>query len=82
MSHDVHCRQLLHHICEYMDGELDAETCAELEAHLAECPDCRSLLDSLRKTVSLYRRCVPDDLPPDVRARLHAALNLPPPDAH
>ncbi|GAB4412515.1 MAG: hypothetical protein Kow00123_26310 [Anaerolineales bacterium] len=81
MRDDAHCQQLLHRICEYMDGELDTGTCAELEAHLAECSDCRSLLDSLRKTVSLYRRCVPDDLPPDVRARLLAALNLPPPDA-
>lgn len=81
MNKDAHCQRLLDRICEYMDGELDASTCAQLKAHLAECPDCRSLLDSLRKTVSLYRRCVPDDLPPDVRARLHAALNLPPPDA-
>ncbi len=81
MSQDAHCRQVLHRICEYIDGELDAAACAELEAHLAECPDCRTLLDGLRKTVALYRRCVPDDLPPDVRARLLAALNLPPPEA-
>ncbi len=81
MSPDAHCQQLLERICEYMDGELDAGMCAQLEAHLTECPDCRTLLDSLRKTVSLYRHCVPDDLPPDVRARLHAALNLDAPDA-
>lgn len=81
MSQDAHCRQVLDHICEYMDGELDAALCAELEAHLAACPDCRALLDSLRETVALYRRCVPNDLPPDVRARLHAALSLDAPDA-
>jgi anti-sigma factor RsiW len=76
MTHDAHCQQLLEQICEYMDGELEPGMCVDLETHLAECADCRAALESLRKTVALYRRCAPDELPPEVRARLDAILDL------
>ncbi len=34
----------------YVDGELSAEEAADVEAHLAECPECRAELERIRGT--------------------------------
>lgn len=70
------CTTILAQLSDYVDGTLAAQMCAELESHLAECPDCRAVVDSFRKTVLLYRRCEPDALPEDVRERLYKVLHL------
>ncbi len=76
MSHGMKCQEILEQLSAYIDDELEARLCAEIEAHLAGCPDCRAMVDTLRKTVTLYRECEPDDLPPDVRDRLYKVLRL------
>jgi anti-sigma factor RsiW len=65
---------------DYLDGELAAEAKARLEHHVADCPDCRGLLHSLRRMLRrLERLPPPSDMPnPDhiaaaVRTRLHEA---------
>jgi anti-sigma factor RsiW len=70
------CQDLLGELSGYVDGELEAALCAELEAHLAECPDCRVMVDTLRKTIVLYRSQSRADLPADVQARLYKVLEL------
>lgn len=64
---------------EYIDGELPADLCRELEQHLAECPDCQIVYDTLTKTISLYHTLGETDstLPPDVETRLFRRLHLP-----
>jgi anti-sigma factor RsiW len=69
-------KELLAELCDYVDGELDAALCAELEAHLAGCPDCRVLVDTLRRTIILYRTQSRPEIPADVKARLYSVLNL------
>ncbi len=70
-----HCKELLEQICDYIDGELETALCAELERHLAGCPDCRVIVDTTRKTISLYRQFTqPLDLPAGVTDRLWQAL--------
>jgi len=76
MKHSAHCKEILSQLSDYIDGELAACLCTELEAHLADCPDCQVMVDTLRKTIVLYRGCLPDELPSDVRTRLHAVLRL------
>lgn len=72
------CQELLGQVSEYIDGELEAALCAELEAHLAECPDCRVMVDTLRRTILLYQAEAPGALPEDVKGRLFRVLNLDP----
>lgn len=73
--HTVRCQDLLAEVSDYIEGELDPGVCAELEAHLAGCENCRIVVDTTRKTVLVYRRLGPPDiLPPDVTRRLWAAL--------
>lgn len=47
---------------DYLDGELPAERAARLERHVAECAECATLLDELRRVVA--RAQALDDQPP------------------
>lgn len=72
----VECRDHLDGLSDYVDGELDPALCAEIERHMAECGDCRIVVDTLRKTISLYRNHGHEDVPEDAKARLYAVLKL------
>jgi anti-sigma factor RsiW len=72
-----HCKALLGELSDYVDGELAANLCAELERHLETCPDCRIVVDTLRKTISLYHQAnETTPLPDDVKQRLYRSLHL------
>ena len=79
MSEHVHtpqCKQLLGSLSEYIDGDLQAELCAQLEEHLKDCDNCRVVVNTLRKTIELYEQTPEPDLPQDVRERLFFKLEL------
>lgn len=77
----MHCHNLLGSLSDYVDGELEAEFCAEIDRHMAECGNCRAVVDTLRRTVYLYREHGHEDLPDEARDRLYAVLQLHKPDA-
>jgi anti-sigma factor RsiW len=70
------CRALLGSLSDYVDGTAGDELCRELERHLAECEDCRIVVDTLKKTVYLYHANTETNLPVGVRERLFKRLNL------
>lgn len=71
------CRELLGELSDYVNGDLGESLCAELERHLADCENCRIVVDTLRKTVYLYRAAAaPQALPPEVQERLFKRLDL------
>ena len=71
------CRKMLGDLSEFVDGELSEEMCAEIERHLATCENCRVVVDTLKKTVSLVQsEPAEPDLPQGVRERLYHCLNL------
>lgn len=73
-KHD--CRPLLDQLSDYVDGEAAPALCAEIERHLAGCPDCQVVVDTLDNTVKLYH-ALPDSTPPeDARTRLFSVLNI------
>lgn len=80
MSEHVHtpqCKQLLGNLSEYIDGELQAELCAEIDHHLKDCDNCRIVVNTLRKTIELYEQMnEPVGLPDPVRERLFLKLDL------
>ena len=73
-----HCRYLLGSLSEYIDATLQGEICEEIERHLQECENCRIVVDTLRKTISIVRATNCDDpsMPEDVRERLYKCLDL------
>jgi anti-sigma factor (TIGR02949 family) len=61
------CKALFAKLSEYLDGEIDAEDCAHVDAHLADCPPCRDFLESLRRTVRLVQSDPAGGLPEEAR---------------
>lgn len=71
------CRHLLESLSDYVDGELEEQLCAELERHLESCENCQIVVDTLRRTVSLYKVInAESEMPEDVRKRLYHRLEL------
>jgi predicted anti-sigma-YlaC factor YlaD len=72
------CRTLLAALSEYVDGDVNESVCSEIERHLADCENCRTVVDSLRKTVQLYHNTAGESpvLPGEVRERLYRCLGL------
>ncbi len=70
------CHLLLEKLSDYLDGEVSAELCAEIEHHLDGCDDCRVVVDTLRKTMALYRELPQPELPLEARLRLYKSLDL------
>lgn len=56
------CRQAVQLLSDHLDGRLSSGDADRLEAHLAECADCREYLDQLRATIDALGRVEPDDL--------------------
>ncbi len=76
-QHSPHGQQLLGSLSDYIDGQLQAELCAEIEQHIIECDNCRVVVNTLRKTVELYQqKPVQTGLPDAVRERLFYKLHL------
>jgi len=71
------CREVFSLLSEYLNLELPADACQEIETHLAGCPPCIEFAESLRKTVELCRQYQPAELPEpigkDAREQLLAA---------
>jgi anti-sigma factor RsiW len=71
------CPELIHELSDYIDELADPAICAEIERHLRDCPDCTIMVDTLRKTITLYRdNELKTSLPGDVRKRLYHVLDL------
>jgi RNA polymerase sigma-70 factor (ECF subfamily) len=68
------CKKLLGEMSEYVDGELSSDLCRELEAHLHDCPNCRVMLDSLTKTIRVFREENEEPLPEALKESLRTAL--------
>ena len=47
------CPDVLMQFSRHLEGEIDAATCSELEAHLEQCPRCRGACDTLRRSLAL-----------------------------
>jgi predicted anti-sigma-YlaC factor YlaD len=70
----VNCKKVIFELSSYLDGALDGAVRIDLEQHLSKCVDCRLVVDTTRKTISIFCKSEPVPLPPEVRERLHAAL--------
>ncbi len=75
MPHE-NCRHLLGGLSDFLDGEASDELCAELRKHMAGCEKCRIVIDTLRKTVTLYRQLPEPEMPEGARERLYKVLDL------
>jgi len=70
----VTCKQFLEELNDFLDEALDGMSRAELEQHLGKCPNCQVLVDTTKKTVRVFKGLEPCPIPPEVEARLLAAI--------
>jgi len=68
--HRETCRQLFAQLSEYLDRELDEQTCSEIDRHLDTCRPCRVCMETLKKTVDVCRNLDHEQVPPDFSRRL------------
>jgi anti-sigma factor RsiW len=78
MKNNLNCGAFLEELSDYVDGVLGDALCAEIERHIADCDDCRVVVDTLKKTIYLYHETSSArvEIPIDVRQRLFHRLNL------
>jgi anti-sigma factor RsiW len=69
------CSDLIALLSDYVDGRLSPHARADLDAHLATCPECVAFVQTFRSTISLLQSLTDEDLPAEVRLRLQAFLD-------
>ncbi|MEP0822389.1 MAG: zf-HC2 domain-containing protein [Ignavibacterium sp.] len=52
----IRCGTIVRYLCDHLDEGLNSRRCREIRRHLKNCPNCTAYLDSLKKTISLYKR--------------------------
>lgn len=72
------CKGVYKYICENLDVDEDSARCREIKKHLDACPDCTAYLDSLKKTITLYRAEKGPKLPASAHKRLFSKLDVTP----
>lgn len=69
------CRELIAQLSDFLDGELDDALCAKIEQHLAECPYCHTVADTVQTMLALYRHAQ-TAVPPHVHNHLIRMLGI------
>lgn len=54
-DHNLGCQDILNNLNAYIDGELDAGMCDQVEAHINACPECQIVVNTLKKTIQLFQ---------------------------
>ena len=70
----VDCKAIYRHLCENLDAEINSPACAELRSHILHCRNCTAYLDSLKKTIRLYRNHALPEVTLPIEERLFAVL--------
>ena len=68
------CKEMFAELSSYLDDELDASLCEELEKHMEGCEPCKSFLSSLQRSIELCRMAPNESPDPGAAARLRREL--------
>ncbi len=70
-DHDhQHCLEMFEKLSEYIDGELDHATCAEIQKHADDCVACFACLETLKRTVALCHNVEDKPIPHNLSEKL------------
>lgn len=72
--HSKECKEIFAMLSEYLDMELPANACDEIEAHLKDCPPCIEFVESLQKTIEMCHQYSHDSGPSQLSDTSRAAL--------
>jgi RNA polymerase sigma-70 factor (ECF subfamily) len=72
------CPDVLTMLSRKLEDEISTDVCAEMEQHVAGCPHCRGLCDSLKQTLAVCKAlptvAVPQEVQDSLRKAVQAAL--------
>jgi anti-sigma factor RsiW len=61
-------------LCDLLDGDENTTLCQAFKKHMAECDRCRVVVDSLKKTIRVYKDNAEVPIPQEFRDALDKAL--------
>ena len=70
----MECDDLILYLSDYIDNELTHDLSDEAQAHLATCHDCRVVLDTTNRTITLVQQQATRKIPAGRRKKLFAEL--------
>jgi predicted anti-sigma-YlaC factor YlaD len=71
---EISCFEVWRAVSDFIDGEVDAELRARMEAHFKGCAHCKAILDGTRNVVKLVGDGVEYEMPPGFSSRLQAKI--------
>ncbi|MBW7889040.1 MAG: hypothetical protein H3C35_11895 [Bacteroidetes bacterium] len=74
--HSGSCADIYRHLCENLDSQFETEECKRIREHIEQCDTCSALLDSLKKTVYLYKQETVPAMPKTLEKKLFAVIKL------
>jgi RNA polymerase sigma-70 factor (ECF subfamily) len=69
------CPDVLTLFSRHLEGDIDPSVCATMEAHLAQCRQCRNACESLKRTLAVCRQLPTPDVPAPIAASIKAAIH-------
>ena len=66
----ITCLEFVELVTEYLEDQLDGDTRARFEQHVAVCPGCARYLDQIRDSSRALGRVTLDTLSPEARGQL------------
>jgi RNA polymerase sigma-70 factor (ECF subfamily) len=70
------CPDVLTVLSRHLEGDLSAQDCAAMEAHVERCSSCRAACASLRQVLAMCRASPVPDVPAAIRDRLRRAIGV------
>lgn len=70
------CNEIFESLSDFIDEELSETACSEIENHMADCRNCRIVVNTLRKTVTLYHQMPRETMSGEARLELHRIIKL------
>lgn len=72
----VKCKDVFNYICDKLDADLNSPKCRSIKKHIDDCPNCITYLDSLKKTILLYKVYPEVKAPKGVIKEIFARLEI------
>lgn len=68
------CEEMLRMLNDYVDQDIDPAVCDQFQEHLDGCNPRQVVVDTIRKTITLYKEGEAYNMPVEFRDRLHQTL--------
>ena len=73
---DKNCQKKLENICDQLGDELNSERCQNLKEQLKQCPGCCAYIDTIKKTIEIYRYLPEEKISDELHHSLWKRLQL------